>query len=141
MKNFIHSTATWALTALFFLICTNAFSQVTTTWKGGTPGMENDWNCAKNWSNYKVPDAFSNVIIPDVSTTTQATPLIRQGRAEVNTLYLDSNANLTIDESAQLVIHESEGSFIPDNIRCKDLLWFLNESEGHSTKQSTASLK
>lgn len=89
-------------TALFLMLCVHGYAQRTTTWKGGTPGRETAWDCPKNWSNNAVPDEFSNVIIPNVSTTTRSLPVIRSGEVEVNTLFIHPNARLTIAASAEL---------------------------------------
>lgn len=136
MKNLHFPNHSLAVLALVFSLTTTAFSQQrpidssqrTTTWKGGAPGMENEWNCPKNWSNYSVPDEFDNVIIPDVSTTTQAAPVIKNGKVEVNSLYMDTNAKLIVDESAQLVVFQREASFIPPNFRPQGRIFLLDET-------------
>lgn len=78
-------------------------------WKGGTPGQETNWHCPKNWSTGTVPDVFSDVVIPDVSTTTRALPEIRSGEVEVNRLTIAHNAGLSLAEAAQLVVLEDMG--------------------------------
>ena len=90
MKNTLLFLAT-AITLLFGCQVTlNA--QKTNTWKGGTPGRVNDWYCATNWSNGAVPNEFSNVVIPDVSATAHAAPVLLKGEAEINALLLHSGA-------------------------------------------------
>ena len=92
--------------AVFALVLSNdAFAQRTIVWKGGTPGQETNWHCPQNWSSYRLPDEFSNVVIPDVSSTTQADPVIRGSRVEVNALRIESRALLTIATDACLVVH------------------------------------
>ena len=71
-------------------------------WKGGTPGQATNWNCPKNWSIYQVPDAFQNVIIPDVSSGSGVYPTISEDGLEVNELALESGACLTIESSGGL---------------------------------------
>ncbi len=95
--------------AIVFLPITavQLFSQKTATWKGGTPGMEQEWNCPKNWSGGAIPNEFSNVFIPDVTTTTCSPPVIQSGQVEVNALFLESNATLTIGPAAELIIYET----------------------------------
>ncbi len=83
------------------------FSQKTATWQGGAPGRPTDWNCAKNWKEGRVPDDFSNVIIPGVSTTTCASPVISGGKVEVNALFLTSSATLTIKTGGQLAVFDN----------------------------------
>ncbi len=108
MKNTLLFLAT-AITLLFGCQVTlNA--QKTNTWKGGTPGRATDWYCATNWSNGTVPNEFSNVVIPDVSTSTHAAPVLLKGEAEINALLLQSGACLTIGQAAALTVLEtSEG--------------------------------
>ncbi len=96
---------------IFVLLATIVFCQPSVTWKGGSPGQPNEWNCPKNWSNYRVPDAFSNVIIPDVSTTSLANPIIQNCNVEVNSILLQSNATLTVELGAQLIIHDTQNGF------------------------------
>ena len=103
MKNVLLSIAT--AFALLFGLATTLSAQNTVVWKGGTPGQENNWNCPKNWSKYKVPDEFSDVVIPDVSSTTHATPVIKSGTFEVNSIQIQSNAQLTIESGARLVVY------------------------------------
>lgn len=71
-------------------------------WKGGTPGQATNWNCPKNWSANQVPDAFQNVIIPDVSSGSGVYPTINDDGLEVNELVLESGACLTITKEGGL---------------------------------------
>jgi hypothetical protein len=96
--------ATYFLTAILLAFSTNLYTQRTITWKGGTPGMKTDWYCSQNWSTSTVPDEFSNVIIPDVSTSTFAMPVIPTGSVEINELYIQSNASLTVSGKASLCV-------------------------------------
>ena len=34
-------------------------------WKGGAAGQESDWSVAANWDDHRVPDAATNVLVPD----------------------------------------------------------------------------
>ncbi len=105
----LHGTQ-WILAILFTLTTVCGFSQRTITWKGGTPGMKNDWFCPQNWSSTSLPDEFSDVIIPDVSSSTIAPPCIKEGKIEINSLMIQSNASITIDVDASLtVISHIEG--------------------------------
>ncbi len=94
----------WILAILFALSTVNGFSQRSITWKGGTPGMSTDWYCPQNWSSTSLPDEFSDVIIPDVSSSAFAPPCITVGKIEINSLMLQSNASLTIADDASLTI-------------------------------------
>jgi len=69
--------------------------------------MKNDWLCAQNWSTSSVPDEFSVVIIPDVSTTSFSFPVLRSGTVEVNSLIIHSNGSLTISKHAAVVVHSN----------------------------------
>ena len=105
MKNTLLFFAT-AISLLFGCQVTlNA--QKTNPWKGGTPGRVNDWYCATNWSNGAVPNEFSNVVIPDVSSSTHAAPILLKGDAEINALLLQSGACLTIGQAAALTVLET----------------------------------
>lgn len=73
-------------------------------WQGGQPGQASEWNCAANWSDGRVPDAFSNVVIPDVSTQTNAYPVLKNTETEINSLTLLSGASLTITPDAALSV-------------------------------------
>ncbi|MFN0014606.1 MAG: hypothetical protein ACKVU2_08665 [Saprospiraceae bacterium] len=75
-------------------------------WKGGTPGMESNWNNPKNWSNNRVPDAFANVVIPDVSSRSRTFPVIDRKGAEVGSLTLESGSSLVVLNSGSLKVHE-----------------------------------
>ena len=81
-----------------------AFSQRLTIWKGGTPGKPNDWFCAKNWSTGHVPDEFSDVIIPDVSATSFATPVIRSGAVDVHSLHVMNNATMHLGKDVVIYV-------------------------------------
>ena len=90
----------------WILFISDGDAQPPVYWVGGTPGMENDWACHRNWSNSRVPNEFSNVIIPDVSSGSQADPVIWDGLVKLNSLTLESNASLCIKKMATLVIFE-----------------------------------
>lgn len=94
----------WILAILFTLSTVYGFSQRTITWKGGTPGVENEWTCPQNWSSTSLPNEFSDVIIPDVSSSTFAPPCIKEGNIEINSLMLHTNASLTIADEASLTV-------------------------------------
>jgi len=102
MKNTITSFATAFI--LFFSFSSAVLAQQSTTWIGGTPGRTQDWNCAQNWSTGKVPDDFSDVTIPDVSTTTFAAPVINKGTVEVNSILMSATAALSIESNGVLVV-------------------------------------
>lgn len=83
-------------------------AQKVATWKGGTPGRNTDWYCATNWIEGRVPNEFSQVIIPDVSTTTSSAPVLGSGEVEVFSLLIHSGASLRIAKNARLIARDQE---------------------------------
>lgn len=79
-------------------------AQKIATWKGGTPGRVSDWNCATNWKEGRVPDEFSNVFIPDVSTSTFNYPIIKNGSVEIASLQCAPAAKLTLLNHAEIIV-------------------------------------
>lgn len=104
MKTHPIQIATYLFTTILLVFSINIYAQKTITWKGGTPGMKTDWYCPQNWSTSVVPDEFSNVIIPDVSTSTFAMPVILTGSVEINELYIQPSASLTVSGKATLCV-------------------------------------
>lgn len=96
--------------AFFFVLAFGhsfaASAQKTATWKGGTPGKNQEWNCPANWKEGRVPDEFSAVVIPDVSTSSQAYPHIRTGEVEVFSVNLQSGAEITLENHVRLIALE-----------------------------------
>lgn len=120
-------------TSIILLACLlaqspNLFSQRTIMWKGGTPGKETQWQCPKNWTCNHVPDEFSNVTIPDVSSSSMAYPVL-MGVAEVNSLRLEGNAALTIAPEGQLTVFTDVVVLHKENLQIKGTLIVLNELE------------
>lgn len=93
-----------AATLFSLLLATNLHAQKCATWKGGTPGRTTDWNCASNWKEGRVPNEFSSVIIPDVSTTTGYHPSIASNVEAISSLQVLPGASLTIAESGALEV-------------------------------------
>jgi hypothetical protein len=127
MKNTILATAAFAALSICFANTLSAQAKV--TWKGGTPGQPNAWNCPKNWSNHRVPDEFSDVVIPEVSSTTLAAPVIKSGQFEVNSIQLQPNAQLTIGAGAQLLVYSiGNGLEKGEGLRLKGSLLILENA-------------
>ncbi len=105
------------LTILFMLVTISGYSQKSITWKGGFPGKKNDWFCAQNWSTSSVPDEFSNVIIPDVSTSTFASPVILSGQVEINSLNMLDNASLTVAKGAAVIVNDNMEGVTPSKLK------------------------
>lgn len=110
------------------LTSTILMAQNTVTWKGGTPGNETSWEEPKNWSNNHVPNEFSNVYIPDVSTSTFSNPTIKDGIIELNSLQIVSTAKLTIDKMATLIVHGNADGVYADNVDIKGSFIVWDES-------------
>jgi len=92
--------------SLFSIILILGFSfslsaQTTTTWKGGKPGRITDWNCPDNWSKGRVPDEFTQVIIP---FGVHYYPVIQSAPAPIDALLVEGGASLTIQNGAKLTI-------------------------------------
>lgn len=94
----------FAIFALLCLICVTVNAQKTATWKGGTPGKPTDWSCPTNWKEGRVPNEFSNVVIPDVSTSTWAYPVIEEGVVEIFSLQCAPNARLDTRGNARVIL-------------------------------------
>lgn len=88
----------------FFLACTPLFSQSTAEWIGGTPGAESEWYVPANWSNQRVPDEDTRVIIRGSHSGHEAMPVVWQ---EVEVLQIDiyNDASLTVMESGSIIIN------------------------------------
>lgn len=95
-------------TAIILMSHTALLAQKTATWKGGTPGNPNEWNCAANWKEGRVPNEFSQVIIPDVSSSSFSNPMITSGEVEVWSIQIHTGAFLKIGKNARLIALEQE---------------------------------
>jgi hypothetical protein len=115
------------LFAALTLISTITFAQQKVTWEGGTPGKETSWNEPRNWSNNNIPDEFSDVIIPNVSTTTFSNPVIKEGQFELNSIVIESNGHLTVDASAKLIIYTHQVDLANQNLTLEGKLFVLDE--------------
>ncbi len=89
---------------IILVVNTTLFAQKTATWKGGTPGKPNDWNCSANWREGRVPNEFSDVVIPNLENRNY--PLINRNVDDINTLLVMSEASLTIGKKGSLSVFE-----------------------------------
>ena len=94
--------------ALIFAFTTSTLAQKVATWKGGAPGRPADWYCSSNWEEGRLPNEFSQVIIPDVSTSGSNVPVLASGEVEIWGIFLQSGASLKINKNARLTILEQE---------------------------------
>ena len=83
-------------------------AQTSATWQGGKPGRTTDWNCPSNWSGGRVPDEFTQVIIP---TGKQFYPVIQYISTSIDALLMESGSTLDIFEGASLLILGETGRF------------------------------
>lgn len=111
----------------YFLFVPFLFAQKPIVWIGGTPGQTNDWNCPKNWNTHHVPDAFSDVLIPSVLSNSLASPVIHQGQVEINSLFIESNAALTVEKPASLVIYTTAEGTDDQRLKLHGTLLIKNE--------------
>ena len=81
-------------------------AQTTATWMGGTPGRTQDWNCPTNWKEGRVPDEFSQVIIPADRHTY---PVIRTAVDDIDALRVDGGSQLTLASEGLLNILGESG--------------------------------
>lgn len=93
---------------LLTLFTTQLFAQSENIWRGGKPGRVADWNIAANWSKHRVPNELDEVVIPNTSTTTQSYPFI-SGDVEVETLFIESGAEIVLRDHAMLVVRRWRG--------------------------------
>lgn len=107
------------LIVLLTMTSTILMAQNTVTWISGIPENETSWDEPKNWSNHHVPNEFSVVFIPDVSTSTFSNPVIKNGTIELNSLQLASTAKLTINKTAKLIVYGNIEGFYADNFEIK----------------------
>ncbi len=89
--------------AIFFGFSFSLTAQKLATWKGGTPGQPTEWNCPTNWEEGRIPNEFSQVVIPDVSSSTFSNPALNSGEVEIWSLQILSGATLKIGKSARLI--------------------------------------
>ena len=111
----------------FTLLTSIGFAQKTVVWKGGTPGKENCWHEARNWSTNSVPDEFSNVIIPDVSSSSFSTPIIYDGTVELNALQMETNTHLSILRKAKLIVYSYSYGLDIEKLQLEGTLILLDE--------------
>jgi len=83
-------------------------AQITAVWKGGKPGRTTDWNCPANWSEGRVPDEFTQVIIP---TGANYYPVIRYAPTPIDALLMEGGSTLTIQDGARLTVLCETGFF------------------------------
>ncbi len=94
--------------AIILISQTTLLAQKTATWKGGTPGHSSDWNCPVNWSEGRVPNEFSKVIIPDGANFY---PVIKGIETPIDALLMEAGAKLSIQPGSRLTVLGETGIF------------------------------
>lgn len=128
MKNFLFSAAT-----LIFLLSSWAplSAQTTATWKGNKPGQPNEWNCPANWREGRVPNEFSQVVIP---SGVAIYPVIKGPVTPIDALLVESGASLTLLQTGQLsILNETsrfDGILILGSLQNMGLLEIKNMRRG-----------
>ncbi len=81
-----------------------------------------------------MPDDFTNVFIPDVSSTSLSQPVIKSGKVEINAIFIASNAVLTVEKDAQLVVLTEAEGVNNRSVKLKGSLLLLDElNQGKAT--------
>jgi len=109
-------------------------AQKIATWKGGTPGRNTDWNCPGNWKEGRVPNEFSKVVIPDVSTCTFSYPVVRKDTVEISSLQCAPGATLTLLGNAKVIVLDSAAQK-PDR-KNKGLVWTKTQHDSLTTTRN-----
>lgn len=134
MKTSILSNTRWLLLTILFIASISVNAQKTITWKGGTPGQPNEWYCPQNWSTSSVPDEFSDVVIPDVSTSSFSLPVIRSGKVEVNSLHVQHQGGLTIAKEAALIVNGYAFGILAENLKGDGAIVMLNNTSSTESR-------
>ncbi len=74
-----------------------------------------------------MPDDFTNVFIPDVSSTSLSFPIIKSGLVEINALTIASNAILTVEKGAQLTVFTTAQGANGRSLKLKGSILLLDE--------------
>lgn len=99
-----------AMVMILSLLTYTSFAQITSTWRGNTPGHENKWECPSNWSNNQVPDEFTNVIIQVDNSTRHKYPVLNMKQTEINSLSIWPGACIFL-KKGNLYILEPQSNY------------------------------
>jgi hypothetical protein len=108
------------------------FGQTQVIWKGGSPGRETKWECPKNWVGNKLPDEFSNVLIPDIVSGSNSFPELDDADVSINSLRIEGESILKIRPHGTLTVYA--WVFYPNfkSIDNQGSLFIFNEHENKS---------
>ncbi len=104
------------LILLMTLPAMTGFSQITSIWRGMTPGHERNWNCPSNWSNNRIPDEFTDVIIPVDISINYRYPVIKSSATEINSLHIWPGATLTVKEGEMWILDAERSDYLRNQI-------------------------
>jgi hypothetical protein len=72
-------------------------------WLGGTPGQETNWDNPRNWSENRVPDEDSWVIVQNLNTGHHAFPIINS-EVIISGIEVHAGASLKVAAAGELII-------------------------------------
>jgi hypothetical protein len=132
--------AIFSLSYYCILAEASLFGQTQVIWKGGTPGRETKWECPKNWVGNKLPDEFSNVLIPDIVSSSNSFPELDDADVSINSLRIEGESILNIRPHGTLTVYA--WGFYPhfNSINNQGFLFIFNEHEHKSAIISDKSL-
>lgn len=94
----------------------NGFSQISSIWKGNAPGHEHKWEWPGNWSTDRVPDEFTDVIIPLDHTSGLNYPTISQVEVEINSLFIYPLAYIELKNGSIKIVDAGKSLFLNKQI-------------------------
>ena len=99
-----------AMVMILSLLTFSSFAQTTSIWRGNAPGHENKWECPSNWSNNRVPDEFTNVIIQVDISNRHKYPVLNMIQTEINSLSIWPGAYIYL-KTGDLYILDPERNY------------------------------
>ena len=112
---------------LLSLFSMNSFAQIISIWRGNTPGHESKWDCPSNWSNNRLPDEFTDVIIQVDISSTYKYPVLNSKRTEINSLRIWPGASLILKEGNLYVLDPQASYFRASQVNGKGNLVFIDD--------------
>lgn len=93
-------------TIFLVVLATTLSAQNYNYWIGGYPGKEHQWNWYANWSEKKVPDINTDVVIGKCHKKGQVYPHVSD-IVQINSLKILDNAKLQIGQHGFVLIHNT----------------------------------
>ncbi len=126
------------LIIILTLVSIQCFSQISSKWRGNTPGHEHDWYYPSNWSNNRIPDEFTDVIIQVDISSSYRYPVIHYGDLEINSLHIWPGACLTIKNGEVAVLDIERSNYLRSQILGKGRVKLLKYSSEEITHVDNA---